>query len=213
MIGRQRRSTCVPSKSAHQAVRTCCSSSHRPDPKPAAGEVLIRVAAAGVNRPDVIQRQGKYPPPPGASDLPGLEVSGTIETVGEGVTHWRAGRSRLRARRRRRLRELVRGAGAAVPADSRGDGFCDRCGDSGNVLHRLDECLRSRPADARGETALVHGGSERHRHDGDSAGARARRQRDGDGRIGREVPRVRTARARARDQLPNRRLRRGRRGR
>ena len=46
----------------------------RPDPKPGRGEVLIRVAAAGVNRPDVMQRRGVYPPPPGASDLPGLEV-------------------------------------------------------------------------------------------------------------------------------------------
>jgi len=50
----------------------------RPVPAPAAGEVLIRVAAAGVNRPDVLQRMGEYPPPPGASDLPGLEVAGTI---------------------------------------------------------------------------------------------------------------------------------------
>jgi putative PIG3 family NAD(P)H quinone oxidoreductase len=57
----------------------------RPVPLPGEGEVLIRVAAAGVNRPDVLQRQGKYPPPPGASDIPGLEVSGTIVTVGAGV--------------------------------------------------------------------------------------------------------------------------------
>jgi len=63
----------------------------RPDPVPAAGEVLIRVAAAGVNRPDVLQRRGAYPPPPGASDLPGLEVSGTIETTGDSVTDWRVG--------------------------------------------------------------------------------------------------------------------------
>jgi putative PIG3 family NAD(P)H quinone oxidoreductase len=63
----------------------------RPDPVPAAGEVLIRVAAAGVNRPDVLQRRGAYPPPPGASDLPGLEVSGTIEVLGDDVTEWRVG--------------------------------------------------------------------------------------------------------------------------
>lgn len=54
-------------------------------PVPAPGEVLIRVAAAGVNRPDVLQRMGLYPPPPGASDLPGLEVAGTIVAVGAGV--------------------------------------------------------------------------------------------------------------------------------
>src|SRR3954462_7481102 len=51
-------------------------------PVPADGEVLVRVAAAGVNRPDILQRLGKYPPPAGASDIPGLEVSGTIEAVG-----------------------------------------------------------------------------------------------------------------------------------
>jgi NADPH:quinone reductase len=63
----------------------------RPDPVPGAGEVLINVAAAGVNRPDVMQRRGRYPPPAGASDLPGLEVSGTVVALGEGVTEWRAG--------------------------------------------------------------------------------------------------------------------------
>src|SRR5580658_7761736 len=50
----------------------------RPMPRPGAGEVLIKVAASGVNRPDVFQRMGRYAPPPGASDLPGLEVSGTL---------------------------------------------------------------------------------------------------------------------------------------
>src|SRR5262249_54532758 len=55
------------------------------------GDVLIKVAAAGVNRPDLMQRRGKYPPPPGASDIPGLEVAGTIEALGSGVTTFRAG--------------------------------------------------------------------------------------------------------------------------
>lgn len=57
----------------------------RPDPVAAPGEVLIDVAAAGVNRPDVLQRLGKYPPPPGASDIPGLEVAGTVMALGDGV--------------------------------------------------------------------------------------------------------------------------------
>lgn len=57
----------------------------RPVPVPGEGEVLLKVAYAGVNRPDVIQRKGLYPPPPGASDLPGLEVSGTVVAVGDGV--------------------------------------------------------------------------------------------------------------------------------
>jgi NADPH2:quinone reductase len=63
----------------------------RPDPVPGDGEVLIAVEAAGVNRPDVLQRLGGYPPPPGASDIPGLEVAGTIIALGRGVRDWRAG--------------------------------------------------------------------------------------------------------------------------
>ena len=63
----------------------------RPVPQPRAGEVLIKVEAAGVNRPDVSQRKGNYPPPPGASDLPGLEVAGEIVSLGEGVTEWKVG--------------------------------------------------------------------------------------------------------------------------
>ena len=63
----------------------------RPPPSPRAGEVLIRVAAAGVNRPDVLQRQGLYPLPPGVSDLPGLEVAGTVAALGDGVSGWRVG--------------------------------------------------------------------------------------------------------------------------
>jgi NADPH2:quinone reductase len=60
----------------------------RPVPEPGSGDVLIRVAAAGVNRPDCLQRQGLYPPPPGASDLPGLEVAGTIVATGDNAgTH------------------------------------------------------------------------------------------------------------------------------
>lgn len=62
-----------------------------PLPQPAAGEVLIRVAAAGINRPDVFQRMGAYPPPPGASPVLGLEVSGHIAALGAGVDRWRVG--------------------------------------------------------------------------------------------------------------------------
>jgi putative PIG3 family NAD(P)H quinone oxidoreductase len=58
----------------------------RPVPEPAEGEVLIRTAAAGVNRPDVLQRLGGYPPPPGASDIPGLEIAGGVVALGPGVT-------------------------------------------------------------------------------------------------------------------------------
>lgn len=83
----------------------------RPVPEAKAGEVLVRVMAAGVNRPDVLQRQGNYPPPPGASDLPGLEVAGTIVKLGSGVSGWKEGD---------RVCALVTGGGyaeyCAVPA-------------------------------------------------------------------------------------------------
>ncbi len=63
----------------------------RPVPKPYAGDVLIAVEAAGINRPDVLQRQGLYPPPKGASDLLGLEVAGTVAALGDGVTRFEVG--------------------------------------------------------------------------------------------------------------------------
>jgi NADPH2:quinone reductase len=63
----------------------------RPVPPPGAGEILIKVAAAGVNRPDVMQRQGLYPPPPGASDIPGLEIAGEVAATGPGATRFKAG--------------------------------------------------------------------------------------------------------------------------
>lgn len=63
----------------------------RPDPVPGPGDVLIDVQAAGVNRPDAMQRSGSYPPPKGASDIPGLEVAGRIAALGPGVERWREG--------------------------------------------------------------------------------------------------------------------------
>jgi NADPH2:quinone reductase len=64
---------------------------HRPVPQPAAGEILVRVSAAGVNRPDVLQRRGLYPLPKGASDLPGLEIAGVVVAVGRGAGRWNVG--------------------------------------------------------------------------------------------------------------------------
>ena len=63
----------------------------RPLPQPGPGEILVKVAAAGVNRPDISQREGRYPPPPGASDLPGLEIAGEVVALGAGVTAWKLG--------------------------------------------------------------------------------------------------------------------------
>lgn len=82
-----------------------------PDPTPGPGEVLLRVHAAGVNRADLLQAAGKYPPPPGASEIIGLEASGTIAAVGDGVTEWSEGQ---------RVCALLAGGGyaeyVAVPA-------------------------------------------------------------------------------------------------
>ena len=63
----------------------------RPVPRPAEGEILVRVAAAGVNRPDVVQRQGHYPPPPGASDILGLEIAGEVMAAGPGASRFPVG--------------------------------------------------------------------------------------------------------------------------
>jgi NADPH:quinone reductase len=76
---------------AHPGEPEVLVPTERPRPVLGRGDVLIRVAAAGVNRPDVLQRQGKYPPPPGASDIPGLEVAGTIDEVADDVRDWRVG--------------------------------------------------------------------------------------------------------------------------
>ena len=148
----------------------------RPVPRPQAGEVLIEVAAAGVNRPDVMQRLGKYPPPPGASDIPGLEVAGRVAAMERGrpggaLAHRRRG---VRARRRRRLRRILRGTGVAVPAlagrnRSRG---C-RC-DSRDHLHRVDESLPARATASRREGSSPRR-NQRNRYDCDPACACIRR--------------------------------------
>lgn len=63
----------------------------RPDPRPGPGELVVTVAATAVNRADLLQRQGLYPPPAGATDVLGLEISGSVESVGEGVEDWQVG--------------------------------------------------------------------------------------------------------------------------
>ena len=129
-----------------------------PVPRPGPGEVLIKVAYAGVNRPDVIQRQGFYPPPPGASPLPGLEVSGTIAALGEGVSSWLPGQ---------KVCALTPGGGYAeyclAPA-----GHClpvpqalamDQAAALPETLFTVWHNVFERGYAREGETLLVHGGT------------------------------------------------------
>lgn len=130
----------------------------RPVPRPRPGEVLVRVAAAGVNGPDLMQRKGLYPPPAGASDLLGLEIAGEVAAVGEGVARWREG--------------------DAVAALTNGGGYADYCAVDARHCLPIPAGLSLRDAGglpetfftvwsnvfmgaglAAGETFLVHGGA------------------------------------------------------
>ncbi len=138
---------------AESLVRT-----ERPVPPIAAGELLVRVAAAGVNRADVMQRQGHYPPPPGVTDLPGLEVSGTVAAIGPDVEGWAVGEP---------VCALVAGGGyaeyCAVPAPQ-----CLPVPEGVDLVEAAalpEACLTvwtnvfERGRLQSGETLLVHGGS------------------------------------------------------
>jgi NADPH:quinone reductase len=130
----------------------------RPIPQPKPDEIVIRVEAAGVARADVLQRQGKYPPPAGASDIPGLDVSGTVSTVGPEVRDWKPGDG---------VCAILTGGGyaeyCAVPA---GQVLPTPVGWSAAEAATLPENLFTvydnlitRAGLVRGETALIHGGS------------------------------------------------------
>jgi NADPH:quinone reductase len=129
----------------------------RPVPSPGPGQVLVRVAFAGVNRPDVLQRLGRYPPPPGASDIPGLEISGTVAAAGEGAG----------ALLGQKVCALVAGGGYAeyCLADAR---HCLTVPDGASLAEAaaLPETLFTvwhnvfqRGGAREGETLLVHGGT------------------------------------------------------
>jgi NADPH:quinone reductase len=88
--------TAIPDRMTVIAIRKpgapeVLAAEQRPVPAPGTSEILVKVAAAGVNRPDVMQRLGLYPPPPGATDIPGLEIAGEVVAVGAGVTRWTVG--------------------------------------------------------------------------------------------------------------------------
>jgi len=129
-----------------------------PVPRPAAGEVLIRVAAAGINRPDILQRTGNYPPPPGASPILGLEISGTVAALGPEVTGLNEGDE---------VCALVAGGGYAeycvAPAPQclpvpKGVSLVDAAG-LPETFFTVWSNVFDRGRLARGESFLVHGGS------------------------------------------------------
>lgn len=127
-------------------------------PTPGPGEILVKVAAAGVNRPDVAQRSGVYPPPPGASDLPGLEISGEVVAVGAG-----AGKHKLGDR----VMSLVAGGGYAqycIAPDAQAmpvpTGFSMiEAGATAETLMTVWHNVFERGGLQPGETLLIHGGS------------------------------------------------------
>jgi len=127
-------------------------------PTPGAGEILIKVMAAGVNRPDVAQRSGSYPPPPGASDLPGLEIAGEVVAVGPGVTRHKPGD---------KVMSLVAGGGYAQYCIAQ-DAQAMTVPPSLSMIEAaaIPETLMTvwhnvfeRGAIKAGETLLIHGGS------------------------------------------------------
>src|ERR1700761_5610944 len=130
----------------------------RPVPVPGAGEILIKVEAAGVNRPDVAQRSGAYPPPPGASDLPGLEVAGEVVAVGSNAKKHKLGD---------KVMSLVAGGGyaefciaqdaqaIAVPASL----SMKEAGATPETLMTVWHNVFERGGLKSGETLMIHGGS------------------------------------------------------
>jgi NADPH:quinone reductase-like Zn-dependent oxidoreductase len=123
-----------------------------PDPVPGPGEVVIDVAASGVNHADLMQRQGRNPAPPGAPPYPGLECSGRVRAVGDGVTGWRCG-DEVCAAVRRRLRGAGRGARRAALAGAGPGRHRHGRRVPGDRLHGVRQRLPARPADRRGDPA------------------------------------------------------------
>jgi NADPH2:quinone reductase len=127
-------------------------------PQPAQGEILIKVAAAGVNRPDVAQRSGSYPPPPGASDLPGLEISGVVVAVGPGASRHKLGD---------KVMSLVAGGGYAqycIAQDAQAMAVpsalsMQEAGAVPETLMTVWHNVFERGGLQAGETILIHGGS------------------------------------------------------
>jgi putative PIG3 family NAD(P)H quinone oxidoreductase len=130
----------------------------RPVPVPGQGEILVKVKVAGVNRPDVAQRSGSYPPPPGASDLPGLEIAGEVVAVGPGATRHKVGDT---------VMSLVAGGGYAqycIAQDAQAMTVppslsIEEAGALPETLMTVWHNVFERGALQKGETLLIHGGS------------------------------------------------------
>jgi putative PIG3 family NAD(P)H quinone oxidoreductase len=133
-------------------------SDRMPVPLPVAGEVLIRVRAAGVNRPDLIQRQGGYPPPPGASDVPGLEVAGEVAAVGAEVERWRPGDRVMALVASGGYAEYCVAPGPQVLPVSPGLGWNEAAGVP-ETFFTVWSNVFERGGLVAGESFLVHGGS------------------------------------------------------
>ena len=174
------------------------------------GEVLVEVVATAVNRADIMQRQGHYPPPPGASLYPGLECSGRIVALGDRRDRLGGRAGGLRPAGRRRVRGTGRGAGRPVDARPRGRRPGPGRRPARGQLHGLVDGLRSRPAEpGRGVPGARR--DERDRHHGDPVGRPARRAGVRHRRLGGQaggLPRARRGRG---HQLSRRGLRRRRR--
>ena len=182
-----------------------------PDVAPSRGEVLVKVSAAGVNRADLLQAAGLYPPPPGASELLGMEVSGVIEAVGDDVAGWAAGARSLRFAGRRRLRRIRGRSRRPASAASRWPRPAGLGRRAGGGLHGLVE-----PGDdgssERGSTAADARRRQRRgqpRHSGRPRTGRPGRRHRGIGGQAGIVPRTG---CRDLDQLSRRGLRRARAG-
>lgn len=129
-----------------------------PDPSPGPGQVLIQVHAAGINRADIVQRLGFYPPPPGAPDTPGLEVAGTIAALGEGVEGWAQGDRVCALLAGGGYAELALAAAAECLPIPAGLSFEEAAGLPETVLTVWSNVMQ-RAAIQPGESFLVHGGS------------------------------------------------------
>lgn len=130
----------------------------RPTPTPAAGEVLIKVAGAGVNGPDVYQRKGLYPAPPGVTDIPGLEVSGTIVALGEGARGWAVGDTCCALTAGGGYAEYCTAPAAQCLPIPSGVDLVDAAG-LPETFFTVWSNIFERAALAPGETLLVHGGA------------------------------------------------------